>query len=126
MKDLSDSEFVDRLVSAGWKRWEAEKQLQDISEERESGIVDRMISHSKSVCKTCNGDPSEHDAACEGPAKLKVRRTSYLEMCRGINVGTAFGCILDLETGCAKIWPISGGGKSMVVSFTIPRTLDSI
>ena len=37
-KELSDKEFVDRLVDAGWKRWEAEKELEDIKSDTESGI----------------------------------------------------------------------------------------
>ncbi len=37
-KELSDKEFVDRLVDAGWKRWEAERELEEIKADTESGI----------------------------------------------------------------------------------------
>ncbi len=36
-KELTDKEFVDRLVEAGWKRWEAELELEQIKADQESG-----------------------------------------------------------------------------------------
>jgi hypothetical protein len=36
-RELTEADFKERLISAGWKSWEAEREWQDIQEERESG-----------------------------------------------------------------------------------------